>query len=75
MTTQSATKSRRPNTIKIETDGDVKLVENLLCSTRKKPSAKALRRMQGEMELDGLSDLVERKSTNPKHLVRAVRRV
>ena len=68
-------KQRRPNTIKIETDDDDKKVENLLCGTRRLHSAKALRKIQEELELDGLADLIERENTNPKHLARVVRRV
>ena len=75
VTTTPNSKQRRTRTINIETDADVEKVGKLLCGTRQKPSAKALKRIQDDLELDGLAELIERKNVNSEHLGRTVRRV
>ena len=46
-----------------------------LCSASKKHSTKTLLRLHEDAELDDLAELVERTSTQPKHLERTLKRV
>ena len=55
----------------IDTDEDVAKLGNLLCGTSKKRSAKALRRVQEDADIDALAGLVEWKSTTANSVARA----
>ena len=66
---------RQSKSWKIETDDDVKKLENLLCGTHNKRSEHALRKLQESTDLDDLATLIERKSSTVKSIGRVVRRV
>ena len=59
MTKKSGKKGKSKGWI-IEMDEDVEKLGNILCGTRKKHSAKALRRIHESAELDDLAHLVKR---------------
>ena len=61
--TKKSDKKNKSKSFHIETDEDLSKLENLLCGTRHKYSARALRHMQKETELDDVASFVERKST------------
>ena len=73
--TKQSDRNGKSKTWVIETDDDVDKLSKLLCGATKKQSAKTLRRMREDAELDDLAKLVERKSTTVDFIARASRRV
>ena len=71
----SRTSDRKSKTWKIETDADIKKLENLLCGASNKRSENALRKLQESTDIDDLANLIERKSSTAKSIGRVARRV
>ena len=69
---KSSAKQSKPKGWVIESDADVNKLEKLFCGANQQQSAKALRHLQLESELDDAAAFVERKSTPVSNKCRKV---